>query len=45
MIHLGAIALIVLDNDKCSGFNQQCFPGADKKHCELFGLADMVSSW
>ncbi len=41
----GALAVIIVDNGKCTSFNQACIPGADKSKGENFALKDMSGPW
>ena len=41
----GALAVIIVDNGKCTSFNQACIPGADKSRGENFALKDMSGPW
>ena len=41
----GAIGVIVVDDGNCSGFDQLCFPGSDRKFGEGFASHDAEVLW
>eukprot|EP00128_Syssomonas_multiformis_P006400 Colp12_sorted_trinity150504_noHs@1476 len=41
----GAIALVVVDDGRCSKYDQQCLPGASKSLGEGFGAHDIKAHW
>jgi len=41
----GASALVVVDDGKCTKYDQQCLPGASKYLQEGFGAHDIKAHW
>lgn len=41
----GALGAVIIDNGDCTGYNQQCLPGADKRFGEGFGKNDFPNPW
>lgn len=42
---MGAVAVIVVDDGRCSDYSQSCLPGADKRHEERFAMEDSRIYW
>ena len=41
----GAIGIVLVDNGRCTTYDQKCIPGADKKRGEYFAQLDKASFW
>lgn len=41
----GAIGVIIVDDGKCTKFDQKCMPGADKSRGEGFAALDLEKQW
>lgn len=41
----GAIACIIIDNGKCTSFDQKCMPGSDKSKGQYFADVDPPKAW
>ena len=41
----GAVACIVIDNGKCTAFDQKCIPGSDRNRGQYFAEIDPSKAW
>lgn len=41
----GALAVVIIDNGKCSKYDQLCVPGADKAQGQRFAALDLPGAW